>query len=825
MQRTELIKSLNINKFSAISVILLLVSVSLLSQPKIGTITGSVIDKSTGKPIENADVSLVREKDSSVITGVSTDANGKYTLTNVPPGKFILRANLAGYNFATVSGITINRDSKDITLDPIILSQGTTTTEEILVEEEKSIIEFKPDKKVFNVSKNLTTQGSTLLDLLKEVPSVNVDQDGNVSLRGSEGVKILVDGRPFGLEGQNRNIILEQIPASNVESIELITNPSAKYEAEGTVGIINVVLKKNKNPGFGYNGTLGLNMGTGDKYNGQFSISLKNNKFNLYGNYSYDSRNSISSGFNNRNYYTTSSVGSMSQLDSGKMRGKSHMFKLGLDYNIDKKNMFGLSFNFRNSNRSRGNTSLNKEFDISGGVLSDYYIKSDETDKGFLYDLKANFMHNFSSTKQVLSADISYSKDKDDETEINSESFLFPANNTPEKRNEYSAELDDALSGKIDYVHPISKDIKLEAGYKGSYKKRDIDYRAENFDYNLNQFVTDYNQSNRFVYKEQVHALYGIYTQQLGSFGYSVGGRVEQTIIRGELLTGGQNFDRNYIDFFPSLSLSQKLGKTSELQLSYSRRINRPRHRQLNPFRSYMGSNNYSEGNPKLNPEFTNSFGLDFIQYFRWAAITPGIFYRQTTDEISRTRTLIDSVTTLNSFVNLNSSKSYGGELMINSQPVKFISLNGTFSYYKTEVDASNFQSGLTNSTSSWTARSMATITLPAEFILQMNYFYMGKRVTAQGTMEPFQSFDAAIKKELFNKRLSLSLRVNDILNNARFRIEFNDQYFSEVMERRRDSRTVNFNITYNFGQKDDDKSNKRKKKNDDDNGNDDFEF
>jgi hypothetical protein len=206
----------------------------------------------------------------------------------------------------------------------------------------------------------MTSQGGTLIDLLKEVPSVNVDQDGNVSLRGSQGVKIMIDGRPFGLEGQGRNIILEQIPASDVESIELITNPSAKYEAEGTAGIINVVLKKNKPRGFGYNGNLGVNIGSGDKYNGQFSINLRKNKLSVYGNYSYNMRNFISSAYNYMNYYNSSSVSNSSELDSGKMRNKSHLIKLGLDYNLDMRNLIGLSLNYRNSDRNSSNTAFNK---------------------------------------------------------------------------------------------------------------------------------------------------------------------------------------------------------------------------------------------------------------------------------------------------------------------------------------------------------------------------------------------------------------------------------------------------------------------------------
>jgi outer membrane receptor protein involved in Fe transport len=809
-----------------IMLILFLISTSeqIFSQDKTGTITGSVIDRSTNKPIEYADVSLISEKDSAVIKGTSTDSEGKFTMNGLPYGRYFIRASIVGYNFAVVTGLNININNPDIALEPIVLLQSTATTEEIVVEGEKSIIELKPDKKVFNVTKNLTARGGTLLDLLKEIPSVVVDQDGNISMRGSDGVKITIDGKQSGLEGQGRNLILEQVPANEVESIELITNPSAKYEAEGTVGIINIKLKKNKQEAFGYNGNLGLNVGTGDKYSGQFGFSVKNKKVNLFGNYSYDLRNLTTSGFYDRDYYSNPALSSSLQNDSGKIRGKSHLLKLGMDYNIDNNNYVGLTFNYRNLDRTTGNTSLSKEYNGSGILSSDYLTTAVGFNKGYNLDLSTGYIHNFEKKNHVISAEISYSKDKDDKSEKFSDAYIFPVNNTPDKRNEYSIELNDAVSGKIDYVYPFSKNIKIEAGYRGSYIKRDIDFMVENYNYNLNQFETDYNQSNKYIYKEQIHALYGIFTQQIGGFGYSLGIRSEQTTTTGELQTNGERFDRNYVDFFPSASISQKLDKTSEVQLSYSRRIRRPKEKALNPFRTYMGSNSYHQGNQNLNPEYSDSYEINFIKYFSWATLTPGIFYRYSKDGISPQRKLIDSINTLTMPVNMNNSVTYGGELIVNFQPVKFFSFNGTFNYFKTEVDAANLQSGLTNRSYSWSSRSLASLTLPSGFIVQMSYFYMGKRVTAQGTMDPFQSFDAGIKKDLFDKSLSISLRVSDIFNNSNFRVQFTDPDFYEEFERRRDSRTLMLNITYNFGQKDN-KQNKGKKNNGDEKDNGDNGF
>ncbi|NOS85844.1 MAG: TonB-dependent receptor [Ignavibacteria bacterium] len=788
-----------------------------------GVISGSVIDKTTGVPIEGADITINRVKDSSLVKGIQTDASGKFTINDVPFGRYYLKASLVGYNVSIISGVTINPNSLAVTLEPVKLSSGNTTTEEIVVESEKSQIEFHPDKKVFNVGKNITNQGSTVIDLLKEIPSVTVDQDNNISLRGSEGVKIMIDGRPSGLEGSNRGDMLAQISATQVESIELITNPSAKYEAEGSSGIINIVLKKDENRGLGYNGTIGLNIGTRDKYSGQMSFSLKNNKFHFYGNYGYNSRRMIFTGFNERYNFINSDSYFTEENNNGRGHMRGHSAKFGMDIFLNQTNTLGLSFNLRGNDRSRYDLTDDFVYNNSNILTSQYFNTTTHEDDGFNYDVAANYTLKLKKPQQVFTADLSFSRDKDEEVTNTYDTYITPVVPEPVNRNEYTKETDDAYIADLNYVHPFGKDSKLETGYRGSYKKRDNDYRIDNYDYSNNQYVTNLNSSNRFIYKEQIHALYGIYTNKIGNFGFSLGTRVEQTMVKGELMNNGQTFDRSYIDFFPSASISQKITNYSEIQLSYARRVNRPRSRQLNPFVTISmmgGTNSLSQGNPDLNPEFTDAFELSYIQYLPFATITPTFFYRQTKDQISRSRTLIDSITTLSTFVNYNKSKFYGGELIVNTTPVKIWTLNGTFSYYKTEIDASNLGAGLSNGGYSWTARTTSTLVLPADMSLQVSYFYSGKQYNAQGTFEPFSMLDAAFKKDFFDKRLSLTLRVSDILDEAKFKANISGEGYLETFERKRDARTFYLNISYKFGQQEKNKFDKGKKRNNDDNNN-----
>ncbi|HWA07697.1 MAG TPA: TonB-dependent receptor [Ignavibacteria bacterium] len=796
---------------------------SPLKAQETGVISGSVIDKTTGLPVEGADITVNRVKDSSFVKGTQTNAAGQFTLSGVPYGKFYLKANLVGYNLSVVSGVTINPNNLTVALEPIKLSSGNTTTDEIVVESEKSQIEFRPDKKVFNVGKNITNQGSSVIDLLKEIPSVTVDQDNNISLRGSEGVKIMIDGRPSGLEGTNRGDLLAQISATQVESIELITNPSAKYEAEGSSGIINIIMKKNENRGVGYNGTIGLNIGTRDKYSGQFSFSLKNSKYNMYGNYGYNSNHMIFNGLNERFNYINSDSYFTDETSNARGHMRGHNAKFGVDFFLNPSNTLGFSFNLRGTKRSRFDNTDDLVYNNSNILTSQYFNITTHEDDGFNYDIAANYTLRFKKPQQVFTADLSFSRDKDDEVTNTYDTYITPIVPEPVNRNEFSKETDDAYIAELNYVHPFSKDAKIETGFRGSYKKRDNDYRLENYDYQNNQYVTSLNSSNRFIYKEQINAFYGIYTNQLGNFGFSLGTRIEQTIVKGELMNNGQTFDRIYVDFFPSASISQKLTKTSEIQLSYARRVNRPRSRQLNPFVTISmmgGTNTLSQGNPDLNPEFTDAFELSYIQYLPFATVTPTFFYRQTKDQISRSRTLVDSITTLSTFVNYNKSKFYGGELILNATPSKTWTLNGTLSYYKTEIDASNLGTGISNSGYSWTARAMSTLVLPFDMSLQVSYFYSGKHYNAQGTFEPFSMLDAALKKDFFNKRLSMTLRVSDILDEAKFKANISGEGYYETFERKRDARTVFLNISYRFGQQDKNKFEKGKKRNNDDNNN-----
>jgi outer membrane receptor protein involved in Fe transport len=814
-------------KFSFLILVLILAAASANGQNNrqqgSGVISGIVYERSTHTPLEAAAITLYKQSDSSLVTGTQTDVSGKFTLNNVPFGRYKLEANLVGYSIAVIKSITVNGQNPDINLDTIKLKEGTTTTEEIEVTAERGPLTIEPDKKVFNVSQDLINQSGSATDLLRNVPSVTVDVDGNVSLRGSGDVKILIDGKPSGLDGQNRAQILEQIPASSIESIELITNPSAKFEAEGNTGIINILTKRNVL--LGYNGSVTLGTGTKDKYNGGISFSLKNNKINLSANYNYRLFNMGMTGDNFRSSIFNDATSYMNQLSDASMRMNGQSGKISLEYFLTPKQSFTLSSNIRYRDRKRGETTTNNVLDELQNLSSFSITKNTGDSKGTDMEFALNYNGMF-GPKQTLTGEISYSHDNDDDNlNVNQQNFLANGNpdSNPFLQNTYNKGIDEDFNAQLDYVHPFGKDSRLEAGIRGIYRSSNDDFNSEHYDYNTNTWIADNNLDNHFVYKEQIYSAYASYTGKLKDFGYQLGLRTEQTFSKGNLITTGETFDKQYLSFFPSINLSQQLSKSDEMQISYSRRINRPRLRFLNPYTDYSDPYNLRRGNPDLKPEYIDSYELSYVKYLGKSTITPSIFVRNTHDAITRTYSLIDSNTSLVTFDNVATELAYGTELIVVSQITPWLNVNGNISYFRNELKDNSNNTNTSNYT--WQGRIMSTARLPLGFSLQLAYNYTGEDVSTQGTTKPMQSLDAAIRKDFLNDKASLNFRISDIFNTQKFETVLSGTNFTQTYNRQRDSRTAFLTFTYKFGTPEKQQRNKRQNNEDENNGEEDLGY
>lgn len=781
---------------------LLCVLFSGIAYSQNGTISGKVVDNSTGAGIEAVAVSLYNINDSTdVVSGAETDGGGNFVISDVPFGQYYLTVNFIGYNTAIVRGINLSDSKNTIELGEIKLKSGETVTEEIVVEAEDPPVQFTAEKKIFNVGQDQTNRGGNALDVLKNLPSVDVDQDGNVSLRGSDGVRILVDGKPFGLDGPNRPEILRSILSDNIESIELITNPSAKYKAEGVTGIINIITKKSDQSG--YNANLNLSLGTGDKYNGGFNANWKNNDLNVFIDYSYGNRIYTGERNTTREVFFETEAPYYSSQSNSRNRGISHSVRGGLDYTIDKLNSISIVNSFRMRDRTDNDVDNIYEYDANRNLVNQFLSSSTETDDSYDYEVGINYYRNFPNSKQTLTAEFQFEYENDKENQNTIEQTIFPPSSTTNMYQQNTDETEMNGDLRVDYLHPLGKDSKLEAGYQGEIEHEKNDYRILSYDENLNQYINDTTQSNIFKLNNNVHAGYLLLNSGIGdNFTYQVGLRAEYTDYTGDLELTGDNFNKNFFDLFPSMSLGYKLGKEEELQFSYSRRIQRPRSWSLNPFPRFSGENdrNIFSGNPDLDPEFTNSFELSFVKFFSGTSIVPVVFYRRTTDAITRVTSFIDSVTTLTTFDNTQTEESYGAELLVNSRITQWLSLNGNISYFTTKVNADNIEAGLTNENSSFRGRGALNMRLPELFNLSLSYFYSGKRTSPQGTVDPFQSFDASISKDFWDGRATVGLNFRDIFGSSKFNVVINDPEYTQTFTGIRDNQSANLNFTFRFG-------------------------
>ena len=758
-----------------------------------GKIQGIIVDDATNKPIESAAIRLM--KDSVLIKGTETGADGKFLLEDVKFGKYNLSVSYIGYKENIIKDVIVNENNPVLELNIVKIKSDSYTTEEIKVESEKSAIELTGDKKIFDVEKALTTQGGNAIDVLKKLPSVSVDADGNISLRGSQNVKIMLNGKPAGLDGPNRTTILEQIPADQIANIEMITNPGAKYEAEGSTGIINIVLKKNDD--IGYNGNLTLNGGTHDKYYSSLGFNDKKNKVNIYGNYDYRIYNSINTGSSDRtNFLLNTSLG---QNSSGTQRSANHYGRGGIDYDITDNQSLSLSGYYYNWDLNGAESSNYNSFDNTGNLLSGYLSKTNNLGNGYGFNSALNYTLKFKNPNHTLTSDFYFNQNNFDFNINVLQNWVLPLS-TLTQQSQLLNNQQKSFTGQVDYVHPFNENTKFETGIKGIYKDNNRNVRYENYNFATGIYEYDPAQSNQFDYKEQVYSAYGTFSSQYKGLSFTLGLRGEQTIANADLVNGGVKFDRNYSNLFPSASISQKLSVTEQVQATYSRRINRPQIWAINPFRLSLDPSNIFAGNPNLKPELIDSYELSFSKYFTTASLTPSVFYRFTHDKIDRTRFLIDSNTTLTSFDNFSTSISYGAELVGNATLFKFWNLNGSLSYYKTEVNAENIVVGLKNSDFTWSGRITSSMTFPSIATLQLSYYYSGKQAVAQGEMAPFQAFDISLRKSFLKNKLDVGLRFADVFNSQQFKVNINDASYTEVFTRGFDSRNVFLTLTWKFG-------------------------
>ena len=782
----------------------LLFSAYTNSQENNLTISGKIIDSDFNTPLEYATISIYDSKKQNLINGVISDNSGFFSI-ELTKGLYDLKIEYISFETKTLEKIDVQNS---IDLGIISLSINENLLDEIEVIGEKTEIEIKLDKTVYNIGKDLTLKGSSVSDVLDNLPSLEVDIDGNVSLRGNQSVRILINGKPSGLVGISSNDALKQFPSESVEKVEVITSPSARYNAEGTAGIINIVLRKNKLAGL--NGSASLNLGDPRRVGISTNLNFRTKKISLFGNIGDNSTKYIN-GFKNETEYFTGREKNNFLYENGERNSErnSNYYNGGIEYFFNEKTSFVASF-VNNSSDGLTNTSnlIDQTFDNINS-LSERLEDENEIDEN--KEFSFNFSKKFNDKGHELTID--YQKEKSFEIESSSilnsklkpiyERYLSEKITTDENQN---SEL-----YKIDYVLPIGEEGQFEAGFRRSNQHQKIDYLVEKED-NLGNYISDNNLSNTLLYNEKVNAYYTQYGNKKNNFSFLLGLRFEESITNVTQVVNGDNTKKKYNDLFPTLNLALELKEDETITLGYNRRIRRARSYFINPFPSRSSITNIFQGNPNIEPTYSNGIDLGYLKRFSQTTINGSIYFRKSTGEFTFiTESTGESVLVNGNLVpvirrtpiNLASNSQTGVEFNVNYTQSKLWRVRGNINFFESDLkgeyngvvyDSKNF---------SWSGGLNNYLKIFSSVDWQTSLSYRAPQKTAVSNRKARISSNTALSKDLMKDKLTLTFKVNDIFETQKWRIEsFNENYRSYSESSWRGGRNFELNLIYRFNQK-----------------------
>jgi len=778
------------------------------------TITGKVIDSDSGQPLEYATFVLQNADNPEQVTGGITDLSGNFEV-EATPGTYNISVEYISYKSYSLKGQTYN---SSINLGSISLSPDVAQLAEVEVVGEKTTVEVRLDKKVYNIGKDITTSGGNVSDALGNIPSVSVDVEGAISLRGNDNVRILINGKPSALAGFGSTDILQQLPADAIEKVEVITSPSARYDAEGTAGILNIVLKKEKT--LGINGS--INTTIGDPFNARVTsnFNIRTEKFNIFNTIGYFHRESPGGGLFDNRYLTDASDFDRILEDRDISRNDDGIsVNIGMEYFLTEKSSVTGSFFYRWSDENDLTENDNQRFN-DGTLESRTFRSEDQKENDNSYQFSFNYTNKFNDDGHELTADFQYSYDDEDVLTQILESNTVPNTDLLASENIYEIETQDDILAQIDYVLPMG-DAQFEAGYRGTFEKQVSDYQLDTLNQGTGQFEMNEDLTNVFTYHENVNALYTQYGNKYGKLSVLLGLRLENTELRGNVdssvdIDGLQeivgedvdlNFDKNYLGLFPTVNLIYELSKTENISLGYNRRINRPRGWFINPFPSRSSRTNVFQGNPDLDPAFANAFDLGYLKRWKKLTLTSSVYYQRETNSFERIQEetgqlTSDGIQIIRSVpINLSTNERIGAEAGVIYSPFKWWRLNGSVNFFtfSSEGQFNGVEYGTDNS--SWFARFSSKFTLPAKIDLQANSFYMGPRQNAQTDSKAMFSLNLALSKDILKDNATVSLNVSDVFNSRKRQSFTETPTFTSDSEFQWRKRQVNLSFIYRFNQ------------------------
>lgn len=779
------------------------------SRPRMSfSVSGTVLDGTNDSPLEFATVTIRHLRDSSDVTGTITGNDGKFNVDGLKPGSQTVEIDFLGYekyrdtiSFKPGSGVS------KMDLGIIKLNPSAKLLEAAEITADKSFMMNNIDRKTFNTDQLSVTTGGNVNDVLQQIPSVEVDNEGTVSLRGSENVTILIDGKPSGLTGAGGAALLESIPASSVEKVEVITNPSAKYDPDGVGGILNIITKKNKLEGL--TGVAEVTTSFDNGYGGNLLMSYKTGKWNLSTQYAYNARSRDREATTYSRTFRNDVVNIYDQTGGSSSDRDGHNIRLNAEYDISEKTLITAGASFYTGDEDEIEINNFKYADDSGVIDSLYDRATAGIEDNLSLDLDFSLMHDFDQKGRKLTVLMTASlQDEVAELQYEQRPFIDQDNAYPQDEwlfeRDRTAEDNRIYTISADYEHPVGESKKLEAGLKSTIRDLDNDYRFERLDNTDQIYYNVPTRTNNFVYFDIVNAVYAQWRQSLGRFGYQVGIRAEQANLESELVCDTCSvFKNDYFNVYPSAYVTWQLNEKTQLKASYSKRINRPGTRQLNPFTDFEDPLNLRQGNPYLEPEYASSFEAEISKYVGKMSISIAAYYRYTYDRIQRYKYFKEDepgVSVL-TYENIDNAKFYGLDWSVNGSPRKWWNLTLSGSTYRNDIDASNISSSLTSSGFAWSARIFSTFKLPEKFEFQLSYYYRGSYVVPQGELQPMQFLNISLSKRILKERGTITAQWNDPFNLAEFAIDVRDQNFTQDIYRKWESRIFTLAFKYRFGE------------------------
>ncbi|WP_455787120.1 TonB-dependent receptor domain-containing protein [Parabacteroides goldsteinii] len=779
-----------------------------------GKIKGIVMDGELGGPLEFVTVQVKAKGSDKIVQGSVTGSDGNYTIGGLKKGEYVVTFSYIGYEEVS-KNISISSDNQILSLGELTLAEDANQLGEVEVVAKRPQMRFEIDRKVFDATQDIAAEGGSASDLLSNIPSVEVDNEGSVSLRGNSSVTIWINGKASGLTADNQSDILDMMPAGDIKQVEVITNPSARYSPEGTAGIINIILKDDRKPG--YYGSVKVGADTDGGYQASGNINYSSSKVDAYANLNYRNREFKGGGITSRLNTTDNSF--LDQTNDSKRQHNNWFGRFGATWHITKSddlafNVTGMTGGGDNSENIHYNSIDSQKNTI---YTSDRITNGDSDMK--MYNLELNYVHKFSENSNI-DLMVSNNQWRRDGMNIFRQSTVYtdPSQTAnPLYQTQENDIKDKTWEVQADYTNKISDMARIEAGYKGTFQRN-----ASPVDTYTGTTAEDIRQDeslyNRFLYNQDVHALYMTYGGKWDKLSYQAGLRGEYWRVDTRSLDfdqefngkASETFEKDYFKLFPSAFISYALPKNNELQVNYTRRLRRPWGGQLNSFRNISDASNISFGNPELTPEYSHSFELNYIKSWESGhTLSLSGYYRSTDDVIQRIRFLnMEDNVMYTTSENVAKSQASGLEIVGKDKLFKILDLTTTVNLYYSKLDGFSYLPqgaetpviGDTDESFAWNVRMIANFSLPWGVSLQGTGNYNSKQLMAQGHREPNYSVDLGLRKSFLSDKLTLSINARDLLDSRKFRTVTAGDGFWQDSENWRGGRRVGFTLTYNFG-------------------------